>query len=183
MGEGGVVFKTLQGYCGHPRGGLKGNVVSTEQFLPLLSHLHIILCMFSRPSFPAPSVFNFLIACPWILATVQVPYILSPFAPHFLCFLKFHIHKRGLELTQLISLGQATFIHSFIKYLWNTWYMQGTLLGAGVKVVEETNKNVCCQSLHSTGHRQDPKLAIPRPDATFQHHHVWLAVERDRVMW
>lgn len=49
--------------------------------------------------------------------------------------------------------------------------MLGTLLGAGVKAVEETDKkHLLPQSSLALGDRQVPEPAVLRPDASFQHH-------------
>lgn len=55
--------------------------------------------------------------------------------------------------------------------------MLGPLLGAGVKAVEETDKkHLLPQSSLALGDRRVPEPAVLRPDASFQHHPLWLAV-------
>ena len=55
--------------------------------------------------------------------------------------------------------------------------MLGTLLGAGVKAVEETDKkHLLPQSSLALGDKV-PEPAVLRPDASFPHHPLWLLWE------
>ena len=150
----------------------------SEQIPSFSSRLHIILYIFCSPFFPSSICFQFpdnLSLNSGFNSNPQHPFALCP--GYFLSFLKFQIHKKGLLIETAHLLGPSH-IHSVVKYLCNTYYMLGALLGAGVKEVEETDKkHLLQQSSLALGDRQVPEPAVLRPDASFPHHPLWLLWE------